>query len=542
MRLGESSGEVFPSDEQTALPALLQTDPAVLAIRSTLIRQLQAQKAVFKISYRGSMPDEWLTADMATMLQQAGLKNLLDFAVRVETVKTPGYMTGGDDGQWIEESIVAVSRYYNRATGDPIEIWGYDGAGAWAKTTAGDGSTIYLVQFVNVGLANPFPVFSSRFKSTNTFADLKPLLPFVGIALALLGLPALLGEFVLGSEVALANPVLSSTIGKVAVSTVLSGGDIESAVSGALAGSVGGYVGDIAGSGLDSVEIGRATAALTTAAVSGQPLGVALARSLVSGALNEGKTMALSDWSYEDEQGTIADQLIIDNSWAEVGGVMTLPDNFGNLYDETGAIAALSSDQYVDSIYMDEFGNTRGPDNQILISAERSAEIINASGDEQTAAANLAQELKTTVDEKAGTVSASAPAPPSRPAALPPAAPNTKTPTLLDNTKTIDALIKVGGSIFTNVMRISNGQPVLQSGATSAYGTPRVQQVGVPVVQRDGSTIVNNGNGTQTVTSPTGAQRTVSTSYQAPTTFGGIPTNYLLIGGAALAALLLLRR
>jgi hypothetical protein len=540
---GESVFDSTLIDIQAALPALLQTDPAVLAIRETLIRQLQAQKAVFKISYKGSMPDEWLTADMATMLQQAGLKSILDFAVRVETVKTPGYWTGGDSADtYIDEAITAVSHYYNRATGAPIEIWGYDGAGAWAKTTAGDGSTIYTVQFVNVGLANPFPVFSSHFKSTNTFSELKGLLPFVGIALAMFGVPLLIGEFLLGPEIALANPALAGTIGRVAVSTVLSGGDIESAVSGALAGSVGGYVGDIAGTGLDSVEIGRATAALTTAAISGQPIGVALAQSLVSGALNEGKPMGLSDWSYTDEQSTIADAIVIDNSWADIGGVMTLPDNFGNLYDATGAMAGLSSNEYVDSIYMDEFGNTRGPDNQILISADRAAQIINTSPDDATAKANLAQELKTTVDEKAGTVSASAPAPPSRPAALPPAAANTKTPTLLDNSKTIDALIKVGGSIFTNVMRISNGQPVLQSGPTSTYGTPRVQQVGVPVVQPDGSVIVNNGNGTQTVTSATGAQRTVSTSYQAQSSFGGIPTNYLLIGGAALAALLLLRR
>lgn len=519
--------------------ALLTPDTSVL---DKLIRQLQAQKSIFKIGYKGSLSDAELTQDMARQLQQAGLTDLLNFAAHVETVPIPGYWQGGErEDVWIPDSSMVVTHYYNRATGAAIELWGWDGAGAWAKTTAGDGSTIYLVQFVNVGLAYPFPVFSSHYKSTSSFAQFKPLLPAIGITLAIFGIPALLGEFVLGSEVALANPVLSSTIGKVAVSTVLSGGDIEAAVSGALAGSVGGYVGDIAGSGLDSVEIGRATAALTTAAVSGQPLGTALARSLVSGALKEGKTM-LADWSYSDEQSTIADDVIFNTSGYEVGGVMTLPDNFGNLYDETGAIAALTSEQYAGSIYIDDDGNTRGPDNQILISADRAAQIINATPDDDTAKKALASELKSAVNEKAGMVSASAPAPASRPAALPPAASSTKTPTLLDNSKTLDTLIKVGGSIFTNVVRISKGQPVLQSGPTSASGTPRVQQVGVPVVQPDGSVIVNNGNGTQTVTSPTGAQRTVSTSYQAPTTFGGIPTNYLLIGGAALAALLLLRR
>jgi hypothetical protein len=52
---------------------------------------------------------------------------------------------------------------------------------------------------------------------------------------------------------------------------------------------------------------------------------------------------------------------------------------------------------------------------------------------------------------------------------------------------------------------------------------------------------VNNGNGTQTTTKPNGQVVTTRTSV-AGGTFGGISTNTLLIAGAGLAALLLLRR
>jgi hypothetical protein len=55
---------------------------------------------------------------------------------------------------------------------------------------------------------------------------------------------------------------------------------------------------------------------------------------------------------------------------------------------------------------------------------------------------------------------------------------------------------------------------------------------------------VNNGNGTQTTTFPNGQKSTISTSTFGTFggSIGGISTNTLLIAGAGLAALLLLRR
>jgi hypothetical protein len=58
----------------------------------------------------------------------------------------------------------------------------------------------------------------------------------------------------------------------------------------------------------------------------------------------------------------------------------------------------------------------------------------------------------------------------------------------------------------------------------------------------DGSITVNNGNGTQTKTLPNGQQITTPTSLSTVGSFGGVSTNTLLIAGAGLAALLLLRR
>jgi hypothetical protein len=57
----------------------------------------------------------------------------------------------------------------------------------------------------------------------------------------------------------------------------------------------------------------------------------------------------------------------------------------------------------------------------------------------------------------------------------------------------------------------------------------------------DGSITVNNGNGTQTKTLPNGQQITTPTSVSTGG-FGGISTNTLLLVGAGLAAVLLLRK
>ena len=103
-----------------------------------------------------------------------------------------------------------------------------------------------------------------------------------------------------------------------------------------------------------------------------------------------------------------------------------------------------------------------------------------------------------------------------------------------------EAITRSVANALTIIKQLENG--TYRPGAVSPYGTVRPPVPGVPVTQRDGSVVVNNGNGTQTITYPNGTSKTMSTAVAGAGTFGGISSNTLLIAGAGLAALLLLRR
>ena len=105
-----------------------------------------------------------------------------------------------------------------------------------------------------------------------------------------------------------------------------------------------------------------------------------------------------------------------------------------------------------------------------------------------------------------------------------------------------EAITKSVANMLSIIKQVENG--TYRPGAVSPYGTPRPPVPGIPVTNRDGSVVVNNGNGTQTVTYPNGTRTTmpVSVSGTGAGAFGGISTNTLLLAGAGLAALLLLRR
>jgi hypothetical protein len=109
------------------------------------------------------------------------------------------------------------------------------------------------------------------------------LIPIGMVALAVLsgGIAASIGGAVLGPSLAAAYPGLASAIGNVALSTALSGGDLESAVKGAAFGFLGSVAGGAAkaATGLDA--IGVATGAATSAALRGGNLGEAVAQSLL---------------------------------------------------------------------------------------------------------------------------------------------------------------------------------------------------------------------------------------------------------------------
>jgi hypothetical protein len=154
------------------------------------------------------------------------------------------------------------------------------------------------------------------------------------------------------------------------------------------------------------------------------------------------------------------------------------------------------------------------------------------------------------MDENAGTVVTTAPAPPSRPAAAPPAASQTKWPSITDATKVLESIGKLAAQLKSTVNAIRTGTYRPPAGGTSTTGTPRNTPVGVPITLPDGRVIVNNGNGTQTIRTPDGRVTTVPSSYSGATGAGGggllsgVSNQALLIGGAVVlvGAVLLARR
>jgi hypothetical protein len=402
---------------------------------------------------------------------------------------------------------------------------------------------------------------------------------FVGGFLAVAaGLPGIIGNAVLGAELAASYPALSTAIGQVATRTVLTGGDVEKAVSGAAASLVGAEFGGFVGEAVDSAAIGAGTAAATTAALQGgDPRRAVLQSVATSGVFSEIVSRGGPDMSDYDpneyiyEPSTMVDdfgqtnivlpgEITLDDlgldfnlddvlSNLENPEALTvpldavLPDDAGNLFAVDGHYIELQPEQYLASLYPDEAGNIRTPDNQILMPANEVLKYLEFEG----GTVQLAADLRARIEPLQGDISIPAAAPALRPGAIPPPAGQTKTP-VFDWAKQADALLKTAVSIGASIKAIATGN-YRPGYPTSPFGTAR-PPVGVPVRQPDGSTVVNNGNGTQTIRFPDGRVQTMPTTYTSTGLAGnyggslvpGISNQTLLIGGAVLVAAVLLAR
>lgn len=216
------------------------------------------------------------------------------------------------------------------------------------------------------------------------------------------------------------------------------------------------------------------------------------------------------------------------------------PDAYGNLFLASGEFVFMSPEAFVDSIYIDAEGNIRAPNNVILIPSD---EALNATADQ------LSAEIARQMDAGADKVETSQPAPPSRPAAIPPAASQTKWPSITDTTKMLDAIGKLSAQLKSTANAIKTGTYRPPAGSVSTTGTPRNTPVGVPVTLPDGRVVVNNGNGTQTIRNPDGTTTTtVASNYSGASgaagggLLPGVSNQALLIGGAVLLGAVLLTR
>lgn len=444
---------------------------------------------------------------------------------------------------------------YDPSDAGVLDLWDPAGSGhiKWSPVAVPSGAVVFM------------PVWAS---SSDVPVE---VVAIIGIAAAFAGFPALIGEAVLGAQAAAAYPLATKAVGSVALQTALTGGDIEAAARSAAASLVGAEFGNVVGSGLDSAQIGKVAAAAATAAVQGGDIDKAVLRSLVDiGAramdeidfppgdftdpvdmptfyIDPGLLGDSGDWMTLDDlgidPGTVDTSEILadmtdDLIALDIDPAAIYPDEFGSLFLASGEFVEMSDVVFADSIYMDDEGNIRAPDNSIMIPSD---EALNATVDQ------LSAEIARQMDAGAGTVETSQPAPPSRPAAIPPAASQTKWPTIADTTKLLDAVGKLSAQLRATGNAIKTGTYRPPTGGTSTVGTPRNTPVGVPVTLPDGRVVTNNGNGTQTIRNPDGTTSTVSSSYSGASGAGasllpGVSNQALLIGGAVLLGALLLAR
>jgi hypothetical protein len=258
----------------------------------------------------------------------------------------------------------------------------------------------------------------------------------------------------------------------------------------------------------------------------------------------------------------LSGEVTIDEAAVAAAGVdpkAILVSDDGDLVDVQGQTVAYTAESFAKTINVDDKGNILGPDNRVIITKAEADSILAANDAACAAPAGswktvaglgavclsptqaIANEIQKRVATQAGQTVIPGRGSSVRPADTPPPNPNgVKMPEAVGWAAAAEAITRSAANVLSIIKQVENG--TYRPGAVSPYGTVRPPVVGVPVRQADGSTVVNNGNGTQTVTYPNGTRTTMSTSTAGAGTFGGVSTNTLLIAGAGLAALLLLRR
>lgn len=556
--------------------------------RAKVERQIKAEKQALGIKYSGGMSDDWYTHDMAQKLAYRGISDLQDFqsahnelvlpigtAVRAnrmddgslyftylnddelfpidkskvketETIEQEGYVVK----QYLLTEPITLDLgtiyYFNKINGQKFDQSAGD---RWESAFEGKGGVYYKVKFTNTGL----PVFYTQWFDTGWKSEIAPFLPFIAIVGAAVGLPLVIGDSILGAiGVSVENSAISATIGNVAVNTVLTGGDVGAALAKAATGATGGYVGDFVGTGIDSVEMGKIAGAAATAAIQGKDVKNAAGFAALTLGIKMGDQVDIPDSLDPNETLVTLEDIGVDINNIDIDALnkiddlnnaylqsldltidSELPDAAGNVFNGVGEAVELGLAEYWDGISVNaETADVVDPYNRVLIPGDQAVKMTDAE---------IQAELDRVYKMDQGQTVASGKTYSTRKADLPPPAAQVKVPTLLDQTTYADKLLKAAVGIGASVKAIANGtfRPAY---TMSPYGTARVQSVGVPITQPDGSVIVNNGNGTQTIRYPNGTTRTVGTSYSSTGMFGGISSTTLLIGGGVLLAALLLSR
>ena len=435
-----------------------------------------------------------------------------------------------------------------------FQVKGEDAADAAIKRAGGNAAAEYMTARVQDPKGNadhdflrvlyvhegPFwrPLAAYHFYEASSWVTFRnaDLIPIASLALAVWGgaLAQSIGRAVVGAQLAAAYPALPGLVGNVALQTAASGGDIGAAVQNAALGLVGAQAGAAVGGGA----LGAATSAATVAALRGGDIQSAVASSLLQyGAKNvdfDSFTTGASAWGNDNFAPDVAafDPVSSGLTWVDASGAgISLDTPFGtNLPPDT----ALLSDPGV-------FGPPE-PKSWEMVDWGSVTPGQDQTTDRATWAIDAPQYGGT--DYGGGT--------PKDPVSAVPA--SSSGDIFASITSAALALIKVNAAYQasqspqprTAVQSGSyvktpnpNGTLTVRNTQTGATQTTK-PEVGAPYVLPNGSTIINNGNGTFTTIRPDGQTTTAAYASTASAGASGIPP-VVLYGGLGLAAFLLLR-
>lgn len=321
-------------------------------------------------------------------------------------------------------------------------------------------------------------------------------MPMIGIALAVMGVPLLIGDSAIGAVGldAAAMPLASQAVGNMAMATAMNGGDVSKAANAALLNMIASNVGDYAGSVYDSANIGKAAQIATQSVISGKtPSGISLITSI----------------------GDVASATFTNQGAAHMGDNTTA--DYSNLFtnidqstQDAQIISDLTATASTDLISLQDVldANNANPTNDYMAQNDLAIQMADTYNAQIT---QEAQNAGVEVGTKLTSVNGS----------------------IVDlSLKDANSFLKDAGALLTTVKALKNGTPVPYINTT--------MPVGVPQLQSDGSYRVNNGNGTVTTHYASGSTQT------APLVASGAGLSSLLsgnmplyIGGAVLALLIL---
>ncbi len=256
-------------------------------------QQLDLEKVAFKYAYGPEEIDAWLTEQLARYIAGQGTEDIRDITLFRAPVAVPAeFGRTADNEPIMGVETIDAEFLFDARTGKtyprPKPAWGAepitDPGVIWVGVK-GDWRIQVRARFTTDGVVYFVPELdrkSERAFFKGFFQAAAPILPVVSVALAFLapGLGTAIGQAVLPASLAASAPILAPIVGNIALGTAFSGGNVEAAVIGALTGAAGGLVGGQVASATESAAAGRAAAAATSAALRGGDIKQAVAFSL----------------------------------------------------------------------------------------------------------------------------------------------------------------------------------------------------------------------------------------------------------------------